>query len=546
MIQRLRITNFALIENLELDLKKGFSVLTGETGSGKSILLNAFSLLLGERSSSNLVGAYGRKAIVEAQLEASADDKDFFKLHNLDYDEPLVLRREIVKEGKSRAFINDSLVPLATLKAFSSEKLMVHSQYNTFELKSKKKQLELYDLLSGNEKRASEFSSLFEAYHTHDQGLKLLKKNYLTEVKDQDYNNFLKQEIEALNFDKIDYTALESELFKLENAEEIRSILSNLRAFTEEGAIYSRVKQYVFRLEKLETKDKALLELIERLHSIEDSLNIVSTESSYYLDDMGDDPLRKSFIVKQWDAYNRLLLKHGFNTQEELESLLSQLSKRNENIEGLKADISAMEIANKALEIKIDAAANQLHEKRMSTRSKIAKSLKEELVQLKLPETKLDFKIDKGTLQSTGITNLSMVFSANKGYGMIDIENAASGGELSRLMLALLKRISEEKKMPTILFDEIDSGVSGDVADKIGVLLHKMGNQSQLLVISHLPQVASKASVHYIVEKKEEKERTRTYVRLLSNDERIYEVARLMSGEDVSKAALETAKTLMN
>ena len=205
-----------------------------------------------------------------------------------------------------------------------------------------------------------------------------------------------------------------------------------------------------------------------------------------------------------------------------------------------------MEIAHKVLESKIDKAANQLHSKRMNSSSLIANSLKEELFQLKLPETKLDFKIERGALQSTGITNLSMVFSANKGYDMIDIENAASGGELSRLMLALLKRISEEKKMPTILFDEIDSGVSGDVADKIGVLLHKMGNQSQLLVISHLPQVASKASAHYIVEKKEEKERTRTYVRLLSEDERIYEVARLMSGEDVTKAALETAKTLMN
>ena len=546
MIQRLRISNFALIENLELDLKKGFSVLTGETGSGKSILLSAFSLLLGERSSSNLVGAYSRKAIVEAQLDTSPEDKVFFKAHNLDYDEPLLLRREIVKDGKSRAFINDSPVPLSTLKAFSIEKLMVHSQYNTFELKSKKKQLELYDLLSGNEKRALAFSLLFENYNAHGQDLEDLKITYVNENKDRDYNDFLKQEIEDLKFDEVDYSVLESELFKLENSDAIRAILSELNAFTEEGAIYSKVKQYVFGLEKLGTKDKGLLELIERLHAIGDDLSMVSSESSYYIDSMGDDPSRKSFIIKQWDAYNRLLLKHGFKTQLELQGLLDDLSKRNENIEGLKQRIADMEIAHKVLESKIDKAANQLHSKRMNSSSLIANSLKEELFQLKLPETKLDFKIERGALQSTGITNLSMVFSANKGYDMIDIENAASGGELSRLMLALLKRISEEKKMPTILFDEIDSGVSGDVADKIGVLLHKMGNQSQLLVISHLPQVASKASAHYIVEKKEEKERTRTYVRLLSEDERIYEVARLMSGEDVTKAALETAKTLMN
>ncbi|MCH1478968.1 MAG: AAA family ATPase [Crocinitomicaceae bacterium] len=546
MIQKLRISNFALIQDLELDLNNGFTVLTGETGSGKSILLNAFSLLLGERAHSSLVGVYGKKAIVEAIIESKPNDQLFFETHNLDFDKTVLVRREIVRDGKSRAFINDSPVSLSTLKAFSSQKLMVHSQYNTFELKSKTTQLELYDLLSGNEQLAVDFANHFEAYQSHQELLNNLKLKLEKANKDRDYHQFLQEELSELKLKEINYKELEGELFKLENADEIRAVLNQTTQFTEENGIYSQVRQHIFKLEKLASKDKALTEILERLHNLENDLNHISSESSYYIDSMDDDPERKTIVLQLWDDYNRLLIKHKLSDQSELIELQSTLSKKQENLEELNYSIVKSEKDFLHLKDQLYKRAEELHSNRLIAKSSITTKLKLELEKLKLPETKLDFEISRSDLKRTGITNLSMIFSANKGYEMIEIENAASGGELSRLMLALLKQISEERNMPTILFDEIDSGVSGDVADKIGVLLKSMGQKSQLIVISHLPQVASKAESHIVVEKKQGEEHTQTYVRDLNQEERVYEVARLMSGEVVSKAALATAKSLMN
>jgi DNA repair protein RecN (Recombination protein N) len=545
MIQKLRISNFALIEDLDLHLNEGFTVLTGETGSGKSILLNAFTLLLGERAHLSLVGPYGKKAIVEAQLTASSDDQLFFQQHNLDYDQIILLRREIVRDGKSRTFINDSPVSVAVLKAYSAQKLMVHSQYNTFELKSKAKQLELYDLLSGNEYNVEAFSKRYDDYNAYSEKLEILKTKYKKQNQDRDYNLFLKEELEELKLNDIDYDQLEGELFKLDNAEEIQSILAEVSEFTADGGVYSKVKSFVYRLERLGAKDQSLKDLLERLHSLEDDLGQVTSEASYYIDSIEIDSDRKDVVTKQWDEFNRLLLKHNLSNQDELVAFFEGLSKSAHHLEELHQKIQEMEAKHKAMKAALIESAENLHLERLNKRKKITESLQADLYQLKLAETKLDFQIDKTTLKRTGISNLSMLFSANKGFDMIEIENAASGGELSRLMLALLKQISALKKMPSILFDEIDAGVSGDVADKIGLLLHKMGLESQLLVISHLPQVASKASAHLIVEKKQGVERTNTFVRHLSQKDRIHEIARLMSGENITNAALETAKSLM-
>jgi len=545
MIQKLRISNFALIEDLELDLNKGFTVLTGETGSGKSILLNAFALLLGERAHTSLVGPCGKKAIVEVQLNASPNDQRFFSANNLDYDQSILLRREIVRDGKSRAFINDSPVSLSILKAFAATKLMIHSQYNTFELKSKPKQLELYDLLSGNESKANDFSLLYDNFNDFCEQLESLKNKFKRQNQDHDYNTFLKNELDGLKLHDIDYEELEGELFRLDNAEDIRNILGEVTEFTDDGGVYAQIKSFIYRLEKLENKDQSLKDLLERLRSLEAELGEVTSEASYYIDSIEVDADRKELVTKQWDEFNRLLLKHNLSNQKELILFLDDLSKNENNLQELAHEIREMESECEALEAKLIQSAKKLHSLRLEKRRQITENLQSDLIELKLKETKLDFQINKTELKRTGISDLSMLFSANKGFEMIEIENAASGGELSRLMLALLKQISELKKMPSILFDEIDSGVSGDVADKIGVLLNKMGIQTQLLVISHLPQVASKATAHLVVEKNQGEARTNTSVRLLSQEERVHEVARLMSGKDVTNAALATAKILM-
>ena len=333
MIQKLRISNFALIEDLDLDLNEGFTVLTGETGSGKSILLNAFTLLLGERAHLSLVGPYGKKAIVEAQLTASSDDKLFFQQYNLDYDQIILLRREIVRDGKSRTFINDSPVSVAVLKAYSAQKLMVHSQYNTFELKSKAKQLELYDLLSGNEYNVEAFSKRYDDYNAYSEKLEILKTKYKKQNQDRDYNLFLKEELEELRLNDIDYGQLEGELFKLDNAEEIQSILGEVSEFTDDGGVYSKVKSFVYRLERLGAKDQSLKDLLERLHSLEDELGQVTSEASYYIDSIEVDSDRKDFVTKQWDEFNRLLLKHNLSNQDELVAFFEGLSKSAHHLE---------------------------------------------------------------------------------------------------------------------------------------------------------------------------------------------------------------------
>jgi DNA repair protein RecN (Recombination protein N) len=401
-------------------------------------------------------------------------------------------------------------------------------------------------LLSGNEQLAVDFTNHFEAYQSHQELLNNLKLKLEKANKDRDYHQFLKEELSELKLKEINYKELEGELFKLENADEIRAVLNQTTQFTEENGIYSQVRQHIFKLEKLASKDKALTEILERLHNLENDLNHISSESSYYIDSMYDDPERKTIVLQLWDDYNRLLIKHKLSDQSELIELQSTLSKKQEKLEELNYSIVKSEKEFLHLKDQLYKRAEALHSNRLNAKSSITTKLKLELEKLKLPETKLDFEISRSDLKRTGITNLSMIFSANKGYEMIEIENAASGGELSRLMLSLLKQISEERNMPTILFDEIDSGVSGDVADKIGVLLKSMGQKSQLIVISHLPQVASKAESHIVVEKKQGEEHTQTYVRDLNQEERVYEVARLMSGEDVSKAALATAKSLMN
>ena len=383
---------------------------------------------------------------------------------------------------------------------------MVHSQYNTFELKSKAKQLELYDLLSGNESKAEDFSKLYDDFNEFSGQLDELKNRYKSQNKDRDYNAFLKEEIDVLQLNDIDYEQLEGELFKLDNAEDIRGVLGEVSEFTADGGVYAQVKSFIFRLERLGAKDQSLKDILDRLRALEDELGQVTSEASYYVDSIEVDSGRKEFINKQWDEFNRLLIKHGLSNQEELTLFFDNLSKRANNLDELAQEIQEMEAKYKVLEAALIESAESLHISRINGRNQITETIQTELFQLKLEETKLDFQIDKTDLKRTGVSSLSMFFSANKGFEMIEIENAASGGELSRLMLALLKQISELKKMPSILFDEIDSGVSGDVADKIGVLLDKMGIQSQLLVISHLPQVASKAAVHLVVEKKQGKE----------------------------------------
>jgi len=546
MIKKLRISNFALIEHLELELKNGFTIVTGETGSGKSILLNAFSLMLGERASSSVVGNYSKKAIVEFHLTSEAQDKVFFDKHQLDFDETIILRREVVKDGKSRVFINDTPVSLAILREFTTDKLLIHSQYNTYELKSKQTQLELYDSLAGNTQKIEAFSKLYQKLLLQRDNYNKLVRDFKKQSEDSDYSQFLFDELNKLSLDSKDYEKIESELYKLDNIDSIKDALYKIQGFSEENGFYTGIKETLKQLEKIDSPGSELEDITMRLSAISIELKELSNESESIIDSLVDDPERRGGLLSSLDEYNRLLQKHKVGSQNELKSIRDGLSDNSLSLIDLDSKIKQMNRNLKETEDSVQSQAEALHSSRIDAQKNLSERIVNELKSLKLPHTKILFKMEKGALNEMGITELKLLFSANIGHPQIEIEKAASGGELSRFMLALLKLISESRKMPTILFDEIDSGVSGDVAQKIGQLLKNMGVKTQLLVISHLPQVASKAQQHLMVHKDIANDKTITSVDVLDMDKRILEIARLMSGENVTQSALDTAKSLMN
>lgn len=545
MISKLRISNFALIEHLELDLNNGFTIVTGETGSGKSILLNAFSLMLGERASSSVVGNYSNKAIVEFHLVTRAKDKHFFDKFQLDFEEPTILRREVVKDGKSRVFINDTPVSLAILKEFTSDKLLIHSQYNTYELKSKQTQLELYDSLAGNTQKVEAFSTLYQKLLVQRDNYNKLVREFKKQSEDSDYSQFLFDELNKLNLDSKDYEKIESELYKLDNIDSIKDALYQVKGFNEENGFYANIKEALKKLDKIDSPGSELEDITRRLTEVSIELKELSNDSESIIDALVDDPEKREELLTSLDEYNRMLQKHKVGSQQELKSIRDGLSDNSLSLIDLDSKIKQMSRSLKETEDAVQNLAESLHKNRVEAQENLSERIVKELKSLKLPHTKIHFKMEKGSLNEMGITELNLLFSANLGHPQIEIEKAASGGELSRFMLALLKLISESRKMPTILFDEIDSGVSGDVAQKIGQLLKNMGIKTQLLVISHLPQVASKAQHHLMVHKDIIENKTITSVDVLDMDKRVLEVARLMSGENVTQSALDTAKSLM-
>jgi DNA repair protein RecN (Recombination protein N) len=549
MLRHLRINNFALIEHLDLSLEKGYSVITGETGSGKSILLGALELLLGERADFSLIGPVSEKASVEAEFDLSSFDlKSIFEENDIDYSDQTIVRREINQSGRSRAFINDTPVQLNILKELTSRLVYIHSQYNTLELKSKQFQLDVLDVLSGLMSERAIFSQLCEEHKSKHNDLKKLKADLADLLKQKDYNQFQLQELDELNLLKVNFSEMEKEFNLIENSKDIKIVLASLndRLSADQGML-SSLAELKSNLDKIKHFDSDLEDYFKRINSVLVELKELDSDVNRKLDAVDVDPAKLDELTQRLDKYNHLLRKHNVNEQRELIELFDSFSQSIEGTEKIEQRIDSLELEVNVLYKRLIDAGNHLHEGRIAKIAEIEANIQSLLSDLKLVDTRFNFYLTrKEEISATGITDIVMLFSANKGMEPIAIEKAASGGELSRVMLALQKLISEKKQLPTVLFDEIDTGVSGEVAQKIGTLLDKMSNQVQLLAITHLPQVAAKAKHHFKVEKSLVNERTLTSVRLLNEEEHIHEVARLMSGEEISDAAILNAKNLMN
>ena len=546
MLKLLRIDNFVLIDRVELVLDKGFTVITGETGSGKSILLAAINLLLGERADFSVIGKKSTKSFVEASFNMEDRFVDFFTANDLDQQQDILIRREIVKDGKSRAFINDTPVQLAKLKELTSLLLSVNSQFNTFDLRSSSYQMELYDDMANTTIMRMKFTHDFLAWKANCQVIRKLEEKRNLENSQKDYTQFLLDELSQLELKNTDYSIYESALSRIENADSIREVALQMTHLSEDNGPYSTLSTLLSKIEKISLSDAKMMQFAAQLKAVLIELKEMMNEAEELVNDIEIDPEAHRMMLTKIDEFNRQLNKHRFTHQSQLVELENHLKDTTHESEQLDSELELLRTENESVHKKLVGLSQLLHENRIKAASGIENAIKDCLQELKLSDTEINFQLSFCELKENGASDLSILFSANKGMVMTPIEKAASGGEMSRVMLALQKIISDKRKLPTVLFDEIDTGVSGEVAQKIGLLLRAMGENMQLIAISHLPQVAAKANNHFKVEKDSDGTSTKTYVKRLENEEVAVEIARLMSGEVITSEAILTAKNLMN
>lgn len=549
MLRHLTISNYALIDTLSIDISEGLTIITGETGAGKSILLGALGLLLGQRADTQALQEKNKKCVVEGEFDIRGYKlKNFFKTNDLDYSDATTIRREINPEGKSRAFINDTPVNLAVLKELGTRLVDVHSQHETLTLNDSAFQLEVIDAYAGNSALLQQYENDFFNYKKLQAALDELVQRETQAKKDLDYFQFQFDELEQAGLKAGEQAGFESELETLENAETIKSGLSK-SAYALDGGeqnLLSSLGEIKNTLLGLARYNPQIAQLSERISASYIELKDIHSELETLDDTITHDPARIEWLQEKLDAVYRLQQKHGVKTVEELIEIHAALSEKIFAVGSLEEQIRKTETELKAAEKKIHATGAQLSDKRKSAAPKIEKAIRETLAQLGMSAAVLLVELTPAAKpRETGLDNVLFRFSANKGSDPKPLDKVASGGELSRLMLSLKALITKLTSLPTILFDEIDTGISGDIAAKAGDIMATMAGHMQVIVITHLPQVASKGGSHLFVYKQEEGKRTVTRIKALNKDERIQEIAKMLSAGKVSAAAVENARELL-
>lgn len=550
MLQNLRIQNFALIEETEVRLNQGLTVITGETGAGKSILLGALGLTLGNRADVSSLHDKAKKCIIEAQFNIKAYNlKAFFESNELDFEELTSIRREITPEGKSRAFINDTPTTLNVLKELGDQLIDIHSQHETLLLKETNFQFELVDAFAQTTQLFVDYKKQFSQLTKLKKQLEELTTQELQAKKELDYFQFQFNELEEAAIKVGVQQQLEEESETLENAEFIKGNLSksSLAINGGEENIVSALALVKQQLQSVSKFGKQFNELFERVNSVSIELKELAKDIDACEEDVVYDNVRLEEVNTQLDKLNRLLKKHGVNTEEELLAIKDEIENKLQQFSSLELSIEKTNKEIIALEKQCKTLAKDLSNKRQKSTAGIEQNIKTMLTSLSMANAQ--FKIDLkplDSLTSNGLDAISFLFTANKGAEFKELHKTASGGELSRLMLCLKALLAERTALPTIIFDEIDTGVSGDVADKIGNILFAMGKTMQVITITHLPQMASKGSNHLFVYKSDNKDKTTSSIKQLNKEERIAEIAKMLSTGTPTETALKNAKELLN
>jgi len=549
MLRSLFIKNYVLIRHLEIDFHPGFSIISGETGAGKSILLGALSLIVGQRADTGVLMDKKEKCIVEIRFALGNDDlKPFFEENDLDFDEVTVIRREINNSGKSRAFINDTPVKLTVLRELGVNLIDIHSQHQNLLLGNTLFQLKVVDDFAGHWNLVENYETTYTRYKKLAQRYQELVDLADKSKADLDYNQFQFDQLEKARLAKDEQQELEEELETLNHAEEIKTNLTHASFLLSEddNALLVRLKEIHSLLQKIVLYMPAAGEIEKRLGSTYIELKDLASEIENLGIGVDYNPERIQEISDRLDLIYSLQQKHRVDSivdllviKDELQARLNEITSYDQQIETVSSEL-------KQVTEQLERKAKQLSDKRKSSIPEIEKKVTQLLKELAIPNGRFVIKQSRTEdFTPTGYDEIQFLFSANKQSRLQDIGTVASGGEISRLMLSLKSLISSSAAIPTIIFDEIDAGVSGDTADKVGLLMSQMADEMQVINITHLPQVASRGKYHYLVYKEDKKDSTYTYIKLLAQEERIVEIAKLLSGEELTDAALKNAKELL-
>lgn len=550
MLTNLTIKNYALIEDLQISFNSGLSIITGETGAGKSILLGGLSLILGKRAEVSSVKDASKKCIVEATFDiVNYNLKSFFKEQDLDYEAETIIRREILPSGKSRAFINDSPVTLNALTELGSYLIDIHSQHQTLELTDDKFQFQIIDALAKNNEILQTYNTTLVSFNKIEKELKELTNQKAEILKEYDYNLFLFNELEEAKLVAGELEELENEYEALNNIEEIKEelLLSNQLLNDEQIGILSGLSQLKNSLQKLSKLSKTYLGLYSRVNSVLIELDDIVGDIENSQDSLEANPNRLEEVNTKLQKIHNLLLKHSATNIEELIDIKNELSNKVLATQTIDDIILEKENLIRTLEEELNKLAKKLHENRNKAIPELSRQLEAILLDLGMPNAKFNISvIQQDSFHYNGKDKLSFLFTANKGGEFKPLKKAASGGELSRIMLAVKSILAKYVQLPSIMFDEIDTGVSGEISNKMAAIMQQMSKSMQVFTITHLPQIAAKGDTHFKVFKEDLDNKTITQMVKLNTDDRIVEIAQMLGGKEMSTSAIAHAKQLLN
>jgi len=550
MITSLSIKNYALIEKLTIDFSKGFSTITGETGAGKSIILGALGLVLGKRADLTSLKNKEEKCIIEAHFEISKYNLlPFFEANDLDYENETIIRREILPSGKSRAFINDSPVNLQELQELSLFLIDIHSQQQTQELSEENVQFNIIDAIAGNKEAILEYQVLLKNFKADKSKLNALLKTQTESKKEQEYNTFLLDELVAAHLKSGEQETLEADFEKLNNVEIIKESIDKALAIAndEQIGVMNNLKEIKVALQKIAPFSADYQSLLDRIASVTIEFDDISEEISRSSEKLVNDPEQLDLISQKLQVIFSLQKKHQVSTVEELLEIQSKLENLVLELGNIEEEIAVLTDSIVQKTTRLDVMSAAIHDKRVESIPVLSQKLIVILETLGMPNVR--FKIEINSVETyfpNGKDMLQFLFSANKGTDFGLLKKVASGGEMSRIMLAVKAILAQYSKLPTLIFDEIDTGVSGEIAIRMGEIMKDMSQKMQIFAITHLPQIAAKGNAHFKVFKSTVGDDTQSELKLLNDQDRVVEIAQMLSGTIVSESALNHAKSLLN